>query len=106
MIDITHLDEREIEMIGKCLKAVASGSYFPEWEFETLFGMKLREVAIIAKGWPKNASVPQAGLAVINTLVNLSGYPHGLERELEEQAAGPKELRRLLIKVRQVRPVE
>jgi hypothetical protein len=98
-MQIEHLEPDEIALIGACLKAAAHGPFFPDWEFETLLGLSRQQIAFIAGEWPANAAAPRTETAVLNALVNLSGYPHGREDELRRIVSAPEALPRLLKKL-------
>ncbi len=70
------MDEKQIQVIGECLKAAASGRFFPEWEFHTLFGLEREEVAQIASEWPDiDQSDETVNVAINNAFTNMLGYP-------------------------------
>ena len=59
------------------------GGFFPDWEFETLFGVDRETVRRVLGAWPEQTiDWEDFGLAVINALTNLTAYPHGMEDEL------------------------
>jgi hypothetical protein len=69
-------------IIAESLRAAVVGPFFPDWEFSTLFGLERLEVAEIARAWPEvDESEERVDLAVRNALNNLTGYPHGHERD-------------------------
>jgi len=75
------LSEQDLRVIQECLKAAADGPFFPDWEFETLFGLTRAEVAAVAAACPAvDASAEEVGRAVIGALGHLTGYPHGEEK--------------------------
>ena len=62
---------------GQALRAAANGPFFPDWEFQTLFGLERSEVSAIAASWPEPTASPEkVSIAVSNSLNNLLGYPH------------------------------
>ena len=76
------LSEVEQNIIYQCLKATVEGSFFPEWEFNTLFGLTRQEVKQIIKDWAvidRDSSI--VILAINNSFNNLLYYPHKCERE-------------------------
>lgn len=100
MIPIQSLDSAEVQLVRRCLEASVAGPFFPDWEFESLFGLTRARVAAIANGWPQNAADTDAQIAVMNALTHLSGYPHGQEEELRRIVTNDAEnLRRLLNKL-------
>ncbi len=70
------MNEKQSQLIGECLTAAATGPFFPEWEFSTLFGLQRTEVADIAALWPDvNEADETVWLAINNAFANLLGYP-------------------------------
>jgi hypothetical protein len=75
LADLTR-DEREVER--RCLVEAADGPYFPDWEFETLFGVTRSEVSDIIHTWPSVDDRREVvRIAIGNAFANLLGYPHG-----------------------------
>ena len=70
------LDQRERLVVKECLHAAAEGPFFPDWEFQTLFGLVRAELRRVLDSWQalddKDVSVR---LAINNTLNNLLYYP-------------------------------
>jgi hypothetical protein len=72
-----HLTEEETKIIAEILKAAAHGPFFPDWEFQTLFGLTRPRVADIACQWPAvDREADDVGNAVNNSFNMLLGYPH------------------------------
>lgn len=81
--------DSDVDIIGACLNASATGPFFPDWEFEYLFGLTRAEVARIAAAWPHvDWDEPTVALAVRNSLNNLLGYPHGMSERLSDSIVG------------------
>lgn len=77
------LDQREMQLIGDCLRAAADGPFFEDWEFATLFGLERAEVKRIAAEWPRvDAGDESVSHAIQNSLNNLLRYPHGMDARL------------------------
>lgn len=102
MISLDKLTLQEVEVIGRCLEAASRGPYFPDWEFETLFGLTRPEVARVAAFWPQNLKLPSTETAVVNAIVNLLGYPHGWEEQMSTLVADRNEMEKILEKLRNV----
>ena len=70
------------------LRLAADGPLFPDWEFQTLFGVERYTVRQVADAWP-DVDVASEGVAaaVLNSLNNIVGYPHGND-EFVEQTLG------------------
>src|SRR5262245_9914132 len=79
---LAALDERDIDIVAECLACVASGGIIEhDSECSTLFGMDFSRFKSIAAAWPRvDAERGEVDMAVINSLNNLLGYPHGRER--------------------------
>jgi len=72
-----NLADHDPQIIGECLDAAADGPFFPDWEFQTLFGLTREEVRLIAQHWPDmDWCDDNVRLAVNNSLNHLIGYPH------------------------------
>jgi hypothetical protein len=71
------LSKRESDTIKEVLHAAADGPFFPDWEFQTIFGITRERVRRIADEWPlPNAPPGDVVLAVNNSLNWLLSYPH------------------------------
>lgn len=81
-MSLANLDEKEREVVRECLRATVEGPFFPDWEFETLFGLERGEVRQILLSWPAlNEADDSVVRAINNSFNNLLGYPLGIERE-------------------------
>lgn len=70
------LTQRQIQIIGECLAAAAYGPFFPDGEFESVFGLSRAQVAEIADQWPVAiGSQENLDLAIHASFNNLTGYP-------------------------------
>ena len=79
---LDRLTRADCDLVGKCLDAAFSGPFFPEWEFSTLFGLERGELDRVRQQWPDvDPEREDVELAVINSLNNLLGYPHGQSLE-------------------------
>ncbi len=77
-MNLQSLSKTDAVTIGQCLRAAADGPFFPDWEFQTLFGLSRDDVRCVAEAWPRvDLSSEVVKLAVNNSLNNLLGYPHG-----------------------------
>jgi hypothetical protein len=64
-----RLSKRESDTIKEVLHAAADGPFFPDWEFQTIFGITRERVRRIADEWPlPNAPPGDVVLAVNNSL--------------------------------------
>ncbi len=82
----------------QCLHAEAEGPFFPDWEFATLMGVNRDIVQKVDKDWPERTVSPMDfRCAVLNTLNNLTGYPHQREDAWGDYIpASPDDVRILL----------
>ena len=79
------LSDDEIKLIGECLRATAEGSFFPDWEFQTLLGVDRATVSRVSENWPHvTIDLDEFACAVIGSLNNLVNYPHGKREELRK----------------------
>lgn len=73
----------EIDIVRRSLKAAVEGSFFPDWEFQTLFGVDRETVRSVYSAWPRQTvAAEEIVLAVTGSLNHLLGYPHSKEAEL------------------------
>jgi len=104
-VNLERLEPSERDLIGQCLRASATGPFFPDWEFSTLFGLERIELCAIADVWPGVGNRELTELAINNSLNNLVGYPHGCDGIWSQWiSAPPRELLRLLSKLRGAPP--
>lgn len=98
---ISNLSQLERQTIGECLRATTFGDFFPDWEFETLFGVSRNKVKKIAEQWPNVDWGDQYIRAIIiNSLGQLLGYPHGQEQLWSEYiTVSPEEVKKTLDKL-------
>ncbi|MBB5753363.1 hypothetical protein [Prosthecomicrobium pneumaticum] len=77
------LSSAEIETVRRALKATVEGSFFPDWEFETLIGVDRGTVQQVHEDWPiQTVDQAEFSCAVIGSMNSLIGYPHGKDDEL------------------------
>ena len=99
---LSDLTPSEQQTVRECLAAAANGPFFPDWEFQTLFGVERSEVKTILDAWPSiDETNESVFLAINNSMNNLIGYPHGREREWPQYiSARPEDVARILQKWR------
>jgi hypothetical protein len=72
-----RLTKRESDVVGEALRAAADGPFFPDWEFETLFGLPREQVRRVADEWPIPTAPPEEVVMAVNNSLNwLLSYPH------------------------------
>ncbi len=105
LADLSDVDRR---IVLECLQAAANGPFFPDWEFQTLFGLERSEVAEIANRWPNvDENDDNVYVAIKNAMNNLLGYPIDREREWSNFiSVGPQELARVFAKLRGALPLD
>lgn len=82
---LERLSKRESEVVGQILRAAAEGPFFPDWEFQTLFGLTRADVRKVAEGWPLPAlSSELVELAVNNSFNWMLSYPHRKHDQWED----------------------
>ena len=83
---LDQLTASECDQVHACLRATVDGPFFEDGEFQTLFGLTRDEVRVVADNWPPAAPFTKTvQLAIVNSLVNLLGYPHGQSAELRRR---------------------
>lgn len=102
MSSIKNLNEYEFEIVRQCIHASYAGTFFPDWEFETLFGVEREELKQILTAWPNiDESDSRTMLSINNTFNNLLGYPHRKEKEWPKYiTVSPHEVARIFSKWR------
>jgi hypothetical protein len=75
-LSLADLNDAERRVVHECLRATVEGSFFPDWEFHTLFGLERGEVRRILSLWPGVDEADESVvIAIANSLNNLLGYP-------------------------------
>ena len=98
-MSLRHLSAHDVQVVGECLRAVASGRIIEnDDEFPTLFGISFDELVATSASWPGvDDADPVVDRAVCNSLNNLIGYPHARDDILAELvSADGQELTRIL----------
>jgi len=101
-VALSDLDAKEREVVLECLRAAAAGPFFPDWEFQTLFGVNRDDVKTIVDAWPSvDEAQENVSVAINNSMNNLLGYPHGREKDWPRYiSVPPTEVRRIFDKWR------
>ena len=93
---LSDLSETELKIIGECLKAAVNGPFFDDQEFPTLFGLTREEVKEVANRFPdvdefddEPTGTDDSWVAINNTLLNLTDYPHGKDAEWDRYISVP-----------------
>lgn len=75
-MSLTNLNRAEREVVRECLRAAGEGPFFPDWKFQTLFGLERKGLKSILESWPNlDEDDESVVLAINNSLNNLLGYP-------------------------------
>jgi len=81
-MSLANLSEKDRDVVRQCLRAAVDGPFFPDSEFQTLFGLERTEVKSVLQSWPNlDESQESVRLAINNSFNNLLGYPHRCERQ-------------------------
>jgi hypothetical protein len=84
-VPINRLKKNEQDVVYQCLVAALKGPFFPDWEFQTLFGIERSTLSKIVDAWPQvDDTEEDVALAINNSMGNLVGYPHGKEKEWQK----------------------
>jgi hypothetical protein len=94
------LGAQELQVVKSALDAAVGGAFFPDWEFETLFGLSRNAVRAVADRWPENLRDAVTETIAFNALTNLVGYPHKMEGDLAKYGLSVKTLESVLDKLR------
>ena len=76
-MSLHQLTAKEKRVVLECLRASVEGPFFPDWEFQTLFGLRRQDVAEIFSRPKLDDADEQVSLVINNAMNNLLGYPHG-----------------------------
>ncbi len=77
------LSAAEIDTVKRALSATVEGSFFSDWEFETLIGVDRGTVKNVQESFPRQTvGTEEFFCAVFGSMRNLLGYPHGKDEEL------------------------
>ena len=98
---IRTLSEQERRSIYECLCAAEHEDLFPEWEFETLFGINREKITIVRESWPEvDTSNPDVGAALVGAMGQMLGYPLGKNKRWENYiSVSPENIKRILDKL-------
>lgn len=87
-----EMGQSERAVILECLKAAVFGPFFPEWEFQTLFGIYRLEMREIVETWDQiDKDSEKVRLAINDAFNNLLRYPHGEDKSWNRYISVPKE---------------
>jgi hypothetical protein len=90
-VTLLHCTDEDRRIIAEALKAAVEGPFFPDEEFHSIFGLERAEVAEVSRSWPNvDEADDRVGIAVNNTLVNLTGYPHKKEKDWDRFLSVPE----------------
>ena len=98
---IDELSDKEKKLIFDCLCASEKEEFFPDWEFQTLFGITRKQLIFVREAWPEvDFHDRDVGTAIIGALNNLVGYPHGQDELWKKYInAGPETVKLTLEKL-------
>mgnify|MGYP006909079900 CR=1 FL=1 len=91
-VSIHQLSEEDQGIIYRCLVAALKGPFFPDWEFQTLFGINRDALDKVVEDWPNvDETNDDAFLAINNSFVNLLYYPHDSDQGWDEYNLAPRQ---------------
>jgi len=68
---LADLTPRELDVVGHCLQVVAEGKLIKhDWEFQTLFGIEVEELKVVAMAWPNVKDDNETVYLAINNSMN------------------------------------
>lgn len=79
---LRNLDEEESEIVKECMQCIANGEVIlHDFEFQTIMGVNVEEFLEILNMWPNlDESDIKVRAAINNSMNNLIGYPHGMQK--------------------------
>lgn len=84
-IESYGLSKSDLEIIKICMTASCMERFFPDWEFQSLFGIERDELEQVVSLFPNlNYEDEIHNAAIKGSLGHLLGYPHGRDQELEK----------------------
>lgn len=87
---VDKLSERERQVVGECLRAAEQEAFFPECEFETLFGISREQLSAVREKWPDvDICHADVGAAIIGAMNHLLGYPRGQDAQWNKYISSP-----------------
>src|SRR3954470_11994485 len=99
---LSDLTDAEREVVWQCLRVSVEGPLFPEWEFQTLFGVSRETVKRVLSAWPHVDDLQQdVHLAINNSMNLLFFYPPDDEFNWDKWITFPMgEIKRVFLKWR------
>ncbi len=99
-MSIHLLTEPERKVVYQCLIAAHKGPFFPDWEFQTLFGIERDSLAKVIADWPNvDDTEEEVALAIRGSMGNLVGYPHAKDSEWGKYlSVPPSEVMNILLR--------
>ncbi len=94
------LNDTEKDLIRRSLLAACDGSFFPEWEFRTLFGLERSEMRKVLSAFPDLDASEETFAAINNSMFHLVSYPHNADDELRRYGLDASEVVRVHKKFR------
>jgi hypothetical protein len=75
------LDRDDIALVRACLLASDEDPFFPDWEFQALFGIERSQLGDVRRRWPNVSLTEEAVyLSVINAIANLEHIRMAMSR--------------------------
>jgi hypothetical protein len=87
-----EISEHDKDLIYECLCAAEREDIFPEWEFETLFGIRREKLIDVRKEWPEvDVTHPDVGAAILGAVNHLLGYSSDQNMKWTDHISSPPE---------------
>jgi len=88
---LNNLTKEESEIVRQCMQCVANGNVIlHDFEFQMIMGVDVDEFMDIFEAWPNlDENDKYVKLAINNTLNNLIGYPHDMQKSWNEVMETP-----------------
>jgi hypothetical protein len=98
MHKLNALSAESVQSINECLRAASEGPFFPDWEFQTLFGIERDIVKAVYNYWPEQTvDDDDFESAIIGSLGHLLGYPHGHWNVWNEYVSVPPDCLKVIL---------
>lgn len=94
-MSLSNLTAAQQVIVHQCMRICAERrDMFPDWEFQTIFGVTRDEMACLVSHWPDiDERVDKVRHAINNAMNNMLGYPHGHHEDWDRHFPfGPREL--------------
>ncbi|MDJ0613200.1 MAG: hypothetical protein QNJ29_05945 [Rhizobiaceae bacterium] len=70
-LPLSDLNEHDQKVVWECVRSAVLGPFYPDWEFQTLFGFERVEIQAILDSWQSIDDADEDVHAVISKSMNL-----------------------------------